>query len=152
MQPCFVILCFTGLCFRKGTEAGGSLGKIGPFSPVLLRHAIGQVMHGRGRKRQRKCWNLLVGCVHGTESPQRKNLQTENPQTEYLWLHLSGRFPFWAYQFLPLTLILCLSQTLWIPDSSLLDLLLGLCCRGGVCQLVVRRSPHPWPQQHGCSV
>ena len=35
---------------------GGSLGKVGSFSPVLLPHAIGQVRYGRGRKGKRKCW------------------------------------------------------------------------------------------------
>ena len=33
--------CFTVLCFGKGQRVGGSLGKIGSFSPVLLQHGIG---------------------------------------------------------------------------------------------------------------
>ena len=35
---------------------GGSLGKIGSFSAVLLRHVIGQVRYGRGRKGKHECW------------------------------------------------------------------------------------------------
>ena len=36
---------------------GGSLGKVGSFSPVLsLPHVIGQVRYGRGRKGKHKCW------------------------------------------------------------------------------------------------
>ena len=35
---------------------GDSLGKIGLFSQVLLRHVIGQVRYWRGRKAKRKCW------------------------------------------------------------------------------------------------
>ena len=31
----------TGLCFRKGKRAGGSLGKFVSCSPVLLRNVIG---------------------------------------------------------------------------------------------------------------
>ena len=34
----------------------GSVGKVGSFSPVLLRHVIGQVRYGRGRKGKRKRW------------------------------------------------------------------------------------------------
>ena len=36
---------------------GGSLGKFQSCGPVLLRHGIGQVSYGRGRKGEHKCWN-----------------------------------------------------------------------------------------------
>ena len=36
----------------KGREGGGSLGKVGSFSPVLLRHVIGQVRQWERAKGQ----------------------------------------------------------------------------------------------------
>ena len=45
-----------GLCFWKGKRVGGSLGKVGSLSPVLLRRVIGQIRYGRGRNGKHKCW------------------------------------------------------------------------------------------------
>ena len=54
---------FTGPCFWKGKGVGGSLGKVGSFSPVLLRHVIGQVRYGRGRKGEHKCWKQSLAKI-----------------------------------------------------------------------------------------
>ena len=56
-----------GLCFWKSERAGGSLGKIWSFSPVLLRHGIGQVRYGRRQKGKHQCWKqslvmLIISC------------------------------------------------------------------------------------------
>ena len=40
----------------KGRKDGGSLGKVGSFSPALLPHVIGQVGYGRGREGKHRCW------------------------------------------------------------------------------------------------
>ena len=45
----------------KGQMAGGSLGRVGALSPVLLPHVIGQVRYGRGRKCNHKCWTQSLG-------------------------------------------------------------------------------------------
>ena len=37
--------------------------KIGSFSPVLLRHVIGQVTYGRGRKGTHKCWKQSLVII-----------------------------------------------------------------------------------------
>ena len=37
-------------------KGGGSLGIVRWFSPVLLRHVMGQIRYGRGRKGKHKCW------------------------------------------------------------------------------------------------
>ena len=75
---------------QKG--GGGSPGKVGSFSLVLLSPAIGQVRHGRGRKGKNKCWkqslalwsvflslvwlviSLLLSFSGGSTPPERKTL------------------------------------------------------------------------------
>ena len=52
---CRNVQSMTGLCFWEGKRAGGSLGKAGSFSPVLLRHVFGQVRYGRGQKGKHNC-------------------------------------------------------------------------------------------------
>ena len=49
-------ILYLGSASERAKGWGGSLGKIGSFSPGLLRHLIGQVRYGRGRKGKHKCW------------------------------------------------------------------------------------------------
>ena len=50
-----VVAMMTWALLPKGQKSG-SQGKIRSSSPLLLRHVIGQVRSGRGRKGKRKCW------------------------------------------------------------------------------------------------
>ena len=50
---------------EKGKRGGGQSGQDRSFGPALLRHAIGQVGYGRGRKGKHKCWKQsLVADPH----------------------------------------------------------------------------------------
>ena len=44
-----------GSASERAKTRGGTRGKIGSFSPVLLRHVIAQVGYGRGRMGKHKC-------------------------------------------------------------------------------------------------
>ena len=42
-------MCIYIYIYIKGKRLGGSLGKVGSFSPLLSSHVIGHVGHRRGR-------------------------------------------------------------------------------------------------------
>ena len=54
-----------GLASEWAKRVGGSLGKVGSFSPVLLRHVIGQIRYGRGRKGKHNCWKQSLAKLKG---------------------------------------------------------------------------------------
>ena len=71
----FVIMLYKWPLLLKGQKAGGgSLGKVGSFSPVLLPHAIGQVRYWRGRKGTRKCWKQSLAARSCMEQLRLQNL------------------------------------------------------------------------------
>ena len=49
--------------------------------------------------------------------PFTPNLPTKTIPTKTSWLKTSGKCPLWTWEFHPLQLRLCLSQTLWNPES-----------------------------------
>ena len=63
-DPVWAAGVILGFASERAKRVAGSLGKIGPLNPVLLRHVIGLVRYGRGRKRKYKCWKQsLYHCA-----------------------------------------------------------------------------------------
>ena len=71
-----------GLCFWKGKQAGGSLGKVGSghLAQYYYHMLLARLKYGKGRKGRHKCWKQSLDCQQAVATLLLNKLSTAHWQ------------------------------------------------------------------------